>query len=440
MPRATAAACLLAAALLVPGCGRSTGACGSASPAETAAREAHQREALAQWAAEEPWRGWADGAAWRRCEESGEAPDGLLASPGFRRAERAFGLKGGDLARYRAVFGEPDAPELIPHSLRTRIARDRGLPTKETPWFYWWKGSLGCVRYQACGLGHTGWSVVAPFRADVVEVDEESGEITLSRGADGALAVGRICHIYRGYDYIATVVIRRVSAKKSVAETTVRGRGKIRAGDAAEGSWTDPALRPSTDGTAIRASILAVDNNVNLVMLSVGADDGVKKGHVFTVFRGEEIVAKVLVERTFRDMCSARIMIPPMTRRMIREGDKAIMKARPRDDARGRIDPPEAMPELDLARLVYGDGKPAPPINAKVLTVDEKAGVVKLSAGSGDGVKRGDSFTVYRVDLYIGKVAVERVAEGSSEARIIVPDMAHGRKIRPGDSAATRVY
>jgi len=424
MPRATAAACLLAAALLVPGCGRSTGACGSASPAETAAREAHQREALAQWAAEEPWRGWADGAAWRRCEESGEAPDGLLASPGFRRAERAFGLKGGDLARYRAVFGEPDAPELIPHSLRTRIARDRGLPTKETPWFYWWKGSLGCVRYQACGLGHTGWSVVAPFRADVVEVDEESGEITLSRGADGALAVGRICHIYRGYDYIATVVIRRVSAKKSVAEATVRGRGKIRAGDAAEGSWTDPALRPSTDGAAISANILAVDNNVNLVMLSVGADDGVRKGDQFTVFRGEEIVGKVLVERTFQDMCSARIVIPPMTRKRMKEGDKAIMKARPRDDGRGRT---------------------ARRINAKVLAVDGAANLVTLSTGKAAGVKRGDIFIIYRAvrggDAYIDKVVVQKVFDDTCSARILpVSRPPSGGEIEPGDSAATRVY
>jgi vacuolar-type H+-ATPase subunit I/STV1 len=74
----------------------------------------------------------------------------------------------------------------------------------------------------------------------------------------------------------------------------------------------------------IHAKVLAVDKSVNLVMLSVGSDDGVQRGSTFTVYRKDQYIGKVEVERTFRDMCSARILpvfLGPG--KEIREGDNA---------------------------------------------------------------------------------------------------------------------
>jgi hypothetical protein len=58
----------------------------------------------------------------------------------------------------------------------------------------------------------------------------------------------------------------------------------------------------------IKATILAVRTEVNLVMLSAGARDGVRRGYRFTVFRGEKWIGKVEVETVFDDMSSARLL------------------------------------------------------------------------------------------------------------------------------------
>ena len=80
-------------------------------------------------------------------------------------------------------------------------------------------------------------------------------------------------------------------------------------------------------GPPIHAKVLAVDNAVNLVMLSVGQDDGVRKGYQFTVYRKDEYIGKVLVERTFRDMCSARIILPDLAQgKTIKENDNAATR------------------------------------------------------------------------------------------------------------------
>ena len=86
-------------------------------------------------------------------------------------------------------------------------------------------------------------------------------------------------------------------------------------------------VSPEMQGPPIHSKVLAVDNNVNLVMLSVGEDDGVRKGYHFTVYRNDQYIGKVEVERTFRDMCSARILLPDMKKDMvIKEGDNAATR------------------------------------------------------------------------------------------------------------------
>ncbi len=72
----------------------------------------------------------------------------------------------------------------------------------------------------------------------------------------------------------------------------------------------------------IHGKVLAVRPEVNLVMLSVGNDDEVKKGYRFTVYRLEQYIGKVEVEKVFSDMCSARIL-PDWTKEEVKEGDDA---------------------------------------------------------------------------------------------------------------------
>jgi hypothetical protein len=79
---------------------------------------------------------------------------------------------------------------------------------------------------------------------------------------------------------------------------------------------------------AIPAKVLAVDKDVNLVMLSVGRNDSVKKGYTFSVFRNEKFVGKVRVEKVYDDMCAGIIL------KNFKVGDAEIQEG---DDANTRL-------------------------------------------------------------------------------------------------------
>ena len=55
---------------------------------------------------------------------------------------------------------------------------------------------------------------------------------------------------------------------------------------------------------ALAAKVAAVDEKVNIVILSIGSDDNVKVGYEFTVYRGNKYVGKVVVEDVQKDHCS----------------------------------------------------------------------------------------------------------------------------------------
>jgi len=57
--------------------------------------------------------------------------------------------------------------------------------------------------------------------------------------------------------------------------------------------------------------VLAVSPDVQLVMLSLGSQQGVKPGFQLTVSRGDQYIGRVQVQKVYPDMCSARI-IPAM--------------------------------------------------------------------------------------------------------------------------------
>lgn len=55
---------------------------------------------------------------------------------------------------------------------------------------------------------------------------------------------------------------------------------------------------------ALRAKVSAVDEKLNIVVLSIGKDDGVKPGFTFTVYRGDKYIGKVVVDDVQKDHCS----------------------------------------------------------------------------------------------------------------------------------------
>ncbi|MCX7703306.1 MAG: hypothetical protein N2234_04295 [Planctomycetota bacterium] len=60
---------------------------------------------------------------------------------------------------------------------------------------------------------------------------------------------------------------------------------------------------PKIDG-----QVLASDEETKLVVLSVGMEQGVKIGYQFTIFRGTRFIARVIVEKVWKDACGARVI------------------------------------------------------------------------------------------------------------------------------------
>lgn len=74
----------------------------------------------------------------------------------------------------------------------------------------------------------------------------------------------------------------------------------------------------------INAKVLAVRDDVNVVLLSVGKEDRVREGFQFTVYNGGTYKGKVQVESVYPNMCSARILGDLTAEsQVILEGDSA---------------------------------------------------------------------------------------------------------------------
>lgn len=58
---------------------------------------------------------------------------------------------------------------------------------------------------------------------------------------------------------------------------------------------------------AINGRVLAVSDKVNLVLISVGRKDGVEVGYDFTVYRGGDYIATIIVEKVEEDWSAARL-------------------------------------------------------------------------------------------------------------------------------------
>jgi len=98
----------------------------------------------------------------------------------------------------------------------------------------------------------------------------------------------------------------------------------LRGYDVAEILNEDPqASQPNLPG----AVVVAVQPDLNLVVISKDAKHGVKPGFYFTVRRGGKFIALCQVEKVLDDMCSARILpkrSPPDTE--VRVNDEALSR------------------------------------------------------------------------------------------------------------------
>ncbi|HEY7729180.1 MAG TPA: hypothetical protein VID50_12100 [Candidatus Eisenbacteria bacterium] len=105
------------------------------------------------------------------------------------------------------------------------------------------------------------------------------------------------------------------------------GTDLVRVGEGEDGrpevhARRDPGPRRERGGTGV---VLAADPAAGIYLVSGGTDRGLRAGDELTVFRGDEFVAAVIVDRVFADKASVvvkEVEGKPVLKSGIRQGDR----------------------------------------------------------------------------------------------------------------------
>ncbi len=91
-------------------------------------------------------------------------------------------------------------------------------------------------------------------------------------------------------------------------------------GTAPKAEKTKPAFIPLGPPARLEGQVLVVNKEFAFVVINIGEKDGIKNAEVLDVYRGQELLGKVQVERIYDTMSSA-IILPKVTKKEIKEGD-----------------------------------------------------------------------------------------------------------------------
>lgn len=79
-------------------------------------------------------------------------------------------------------------------------------------------------------------------------------------------------------------------------------------------------IQPRLDG-----EVASVDRDLNLVVVTLGLDDGLREGHKLEIFRGGKYVGSALVLKSDPNRASARL-IPESMQKLVQKGDNVTTK------------------------------------------------------------------------------------------------------------------
>ena len=81
---------------------------------------------------------------------------------------------------------------------------------------------------------------------------------------------------------------------------------------------------------ALEGKVTAVANEIGLVVISIGKDDGVLEGDEFTVYRGGDFVAKVVIDRADRKWSAGKVVLKKTDPRVADDVSNHIFVSGPR--------------------------------------------------------------------------------------------------------------
>ena len=81
---------------------------------------------------------------------------------------------------------------------------------------------------------------------------------------------------------------------------------------------------------ALEGKVTAVANEIGLVVISIGKDDGVIEGDEFTIYRGGDFVAKIVVDRSDRKWSAGKVVLKKTDPRVADDVSNHIFVSGPR--------------------------------------------------------------------------------------------------------------
>ena len=259
--------------------------------------------------------------------------------------------------------------------------------------------------------------------------------IVLSCGTDDGVKVGDEFAVCRGDQFIANAVVAGTKKDHSSARVSFQNQ-PIEPGDRAleatsltllpdraEALVSTVTLPEPVRSTGRNFVIIAVRDELGLVVLSGGSNDGVKVGDEFSVSRGSQWIGKIEVSRVTPDMSGARLL---MVSDSIAAGDRVSPVAEASEKRS------VGTPASTILNAPRESGRSALGASATVEAVDPKTRFVILE-GSMTPFAVGQRFWIERGTTQTGYVEIIDTEGDSATARVrlVSPDS----PIETGDRA-----
>jgi Ca-activated chloride channel family protein len=132
---------------------------------------------------------------------------------------------------------------------------------------------------------------------------------------------------------------------------------------------------------SLEGKVTAVANEIGLVVMSLGKDDGVLEGDNFSIYRGGEFVAKLVVDRADRKWAAGKVVF--------------------------KMSDPRVGDDADNHRF-YGASRLQRASAGKVTALAAETGQVVISFGKESGVQLGDEFAIRRGGELIARIVIDR--------------------------------
>lgn len=157
-------------------------------------------------------------------------------------------------------------------------------------------------------------------------IDSTRAELATSEAArkdaeaKGRASADEIARLNQDKDTAEKALAAAMTAREQVSKDLDEARVTLERYRKDKGNLTGGVAMKDVHGV-----VQAVDNRVDIYVISVGSKDGVQPGYEFTVYRGNEYVSTIVIDKVFPNYASGTTK-PGTKRRDVMAGDEAATR------------------------------------------------------------------------------------------------------------------